>query len=65
MQYREQSYLIFNQKMIYYACNSARLAKLANALGLGPSAERLVGSSPTSRTIFTDRIFEEPDTFSA
>ena len=31
----------------------ARLAKLANALGLGPSTERFVGSSPAPRTIFS------------
>ena len=30
----------------------ARLAELANALGLGPNAARLEGSSPSPRTIF-------------
>ena len=30
--------------------NSADVVKLANTLGLGPSAARLVGSTPTVRT---------------
>ena len=53
----------------------ARLAKLANALGLGPSTERFAGSSPASRTIFQlkntktaqnqPRFFFVPPVFSA
>ena len=39
--------------MLYYnLLIRARLAKLANALGLGPSTERFAGSSPASRTSF-------------
>ena len=56
--------------MIYYSLLlRARLAKLANALGLGPSTERFAGSSPASRTIFrivpAETAFSRPQTVHA